>query len=163
MDAVFASNEHNRSRPQKRGGMAQWFSGYFFGFSPLILAVLFIWPFGGGGKKVEMMAGAENPAARGQVTAKPGDNGNRDLDIKVHSMAQPNSLTPPANVYLVWLQEPGRDPRNLGQIQIDDKQKGELQVITPFARFKLFITAEQNAQEHTPLGPTVLSADIPAS
>jgi hypothetical protein len=147
-----------------RGGLAQGSMGRFFGFPPLIFfCALLIWPFGGGGKKVQMMAGRQTPGARGVVTVQQGDNGNRELDVKVQSLALPSSLTPPASAYVVWIQEPGQQPENLGQIQLDSHENGELHVKTPFARFKVFITAEENAQVHVPQGIQVLSADITAS
>ena len=141
--------------------MAQWSSGHLFSFSPLILCALLIWPFGGG-MKVQMMAGADTSAAQGHVIVKQGDNGNRNIDIKVSSLAQPSSLRPPENTYVLWIQEPSRPPQNMGQIQINSKEQGELRIKTPYARFKIFVTAEQNAQEHTPEGTQVLSAEVPA-
>lgn len=148
--------------PGRRRSLAQRLAGCHFSFAPLILCALLIWPFGSG-RNVQMMAGSDNPAAQGVVNVKKGDNGNYLLDIKVSSLAQPSSLRPPANVYLVWIEEPGRQPENLGQIQVNGKEQGELHVKTPFSRFKIFITAEQNAQQHMPEGPQVLSAEVPAS
>ena len=159
--AIFKGNQAKQAQREARRAIGFNSSGSFFGIAPLIACALLIWPFGGG-KKVQMMAGRETPAAQGVVIVDQGANGNRTLDVKVSSLAQPDSLRPPANVYLVWIQEPGHQPQNLGQIQLNGKEQGELHVKTPFSRFKLFITAEQNAQEHMPEGMQVLSADVPA-
>jgi len=150
-----------RKLPVRRG-IAQRLSSHFFSISPAILLFALIWPFGGG-KKVPMMAGTGNPAARGMVILKSGDNGNRAIEIKASSLAAPTSLRPPENVYVVWLQEPDHDPQNIGELRVDDHENGDLQTVTAFRRFKVFITAEQNAQAHMPEGQTVLSADVPAS
>jgi hypothetical protein len=132
---------------------------YSFALIPLLLGLAFIWPFGGG-TKVEMMAGRDTSAARGTITIKNGSNGNVALDIKTASLASPTSLTPPANAYVVWLEQPGQEPQNLGELRVDKKENGELHTETAFKRFKIFITAEQNAQATMPQGPPVLSAEV---
>lgn len=126
---------------------------------PLILGLVLIWPFGGG-KNVKMMAGTDTPAAQGTINVRHGDNHNTKLDIKVHALAQPSSLHPPANVYVVWVQPPGQNPKNAGEIAVNNNLDGELKAVTPYKRFKVFITAEQNAQAESPQGPQVLSADV---
>lgn len=107
-----------------------------------------------------MMAGTPTPAARATITITTGNNGNEDLDIKAHALAVPSSLTPPENVYVVWIEPPGHEPQNHGELRVDQHLQGELQTETPYKRFSVFITAEQNAQEREPEGPKVLSADV---
>ncbi len=151
----------NDARAARRG-VRQTLSSHLFGVWPLILLLGFIWPFDSG-KKVEMMAGTDAPAAHGTVILKQGDNGNRQIEVKASSLARPDLLKPPENAYVVWLQEPGHEPQNVGQLKVDDKGNGDLQTVTAFRRFKLFITAEENAQAHEPDGMQVLSADIAAA
>lgn len=139
-----------------------YLSASCFGIAPLALAVAFVWPFGGG-KTINMMAETQTPAAQGKVLVKTGHNGNLDLDIKTAALAAPSSLTPAENAYVVWLQPPGKDPQNLGELRVDKKLNGELHTVTPFKRFKIFITAEQNAQEQAPEGMQVLSATVAGS
>lgn len=132
-----------------------------FTLLPAVLCLAFMWPFnGGGGKKIQMMAGTETPAAQATVTAQAGKNDNTELNIKAHALAQPSSLTPPANVYVVWIQPPGQSPKNLGELNVDNKLNGELHTETPYKRFSIFITAEKDAQIQEPQGPKVLSADV---
>ena len=147
---------------KRRKGVAEKLSSHFFSISPAILLVALIWPFGGG-NKVQMMAGTDTPAARGVIALKRGDNGNREFDLKASSLATPSSLQPAENVYVVWLQEPGHEPQNMGQLRVDDHLRGDLHAVTAFRRFKVFITAEQNAQQHTPEGVQVLSAEVASS
>lgn len=143
-----------------RGAPRQTLSNHLFSVWPVILLLGLVWPFGSG-KKVEMMAGTDAPAAHGTVILKQGgDNENRQIEVKTSSLARPDSLKPPENAYVVWLQEPGHEPQNVGQLKVDDKGNGDLQTVTAFRRFKLFITAEENAQAHEPEGTQVLSADI---
>lgn len=127
---------------------------------PAALCFAFIWPFGGGWKTVNLMAGSTSAAAQGVVKYKISGNDNIDMHIDTRSLAPPSSLTPPENVYVVWVQPPGQSVQNLGQLKVNGKEQGELDTETAFKRFHIFITAEQNAQTQQPEGPTILSADV---
>jgi hypothetical protein len=131
-------------------------------FVPILLGCFLFWPFGSS-KKVELMAGHETPAARGTLSVKVGPNKNTALDLKAHSLAHPSSLTPAENVYVVWVQPPGENPKNEGELRVDKNENGELHTEVPYKRFKVFITAEQDAQTQAPTGPHVLSADVQQS
>jgi hypothetical protein len=132
----------------------------YMAFLPILLSCLLVWPFGGGSKKIDLMAGNDTPGARGTVWVKVGANKNTELNLKVYALAQPSSLTPTENVYVVWIQPPGENPKNEGQLRVDKKENGELQTEVPYKRFKVFVTAEQVAQTPTPTGTQVLSADV---
>jgi hypothetical protein len=128
---------------------------------PIFLSWLLFWGMGGSGsQKTPLMAGHDTPGARGTVSVKVGANMNTAVDLKVESLAQPDSLTPPANAYVVWIQPPGESPKNQGQIRVGVKENGELHTEVPYKRFKIFVTAEQNPQTQTPAGPQVLSGEI---
>lgn len=140
-------------------------TGGFYAAAPLILAIALVWPFGGGGTKVNMTAGKDTPAAQGTVQVQRGGKNanNSKLDIKVQSLAKPTALTPPHNNYVVWLEPDGQSPKNQGELRVDDKEKGELKAVTPHKRFKVFITAEQSPTAQQPSGPQVLSAKVVTS
>jgi hypothetical protein len=127
---------------------------------PLIFCLAFFWPFGGGGKNIKMMAGKQTPAAHGTVNVQTGRNGNTKLKIDVKDLAEPGALTPPRNVYVVWVQPPDKTPRNEGALVVNKNLDGQLQTRTPFANFRVFITAETDAQVQKPQGPHVLSAYV---
>jgi hypothetical protein len=149
---VFVSSANTPSRRLGSGS-------YFFSFAPALLLLAFVWPFSGG-KDVRMIAGESNPAARGTVHLHVGDNKNTEVDLKVESMPAPSALTPSRNAYIVWIQPPDSGTQNLGQITPDKDQKAELKTATTYKRFKIFITAEDQAQMQSPAGPTILSADV---
>lgn len=68
-----------------------------------------IWPWSSG-KEYRMTASGTVPAGTGTVKAKRDKaNGNTSLDIKVYHLANPLRLTPPANVYVVWVRPRGGD------------------------------------------------------
>ena len=133
--------------------------GYYFSFAPALFLLAFVWPFSGG-KDVQMLAGATNPAARGTVHLHVGDNKNTEMDLKAESLPAASALTPSKNAYVVWIQPPDSGPQNLGQITPDKDQKAGLKTATTYKRFKIFITAEDRAQMQSPEGPTILSADV---
>ncbi len=126
---------------------------------PLILGFALMWPFGGG-QKIQMMAGKSTPGAHGVIRVQTSKNGNTKLDTKVYALAKPSSLNPPANVYVLWIEPPGQNPKNEGEIRVNQKLDGELKAETPYKRFKVFITSEQNAQAQAPEGDQVLSAEV---
>ena len=130
-----------------------------FSAVPLVLALALIWPFGGG-TRISLMPGSRTPGARGSAIIKSGGNRNTRVDIRVHSLARPGSLSPAENAYVVWVEPPGEATQNVGQIAVNGKQKGDLHIHTPYKRFKLMITAEQNAQAQMPNGPTILSGTV---
>lgn len=132
----------------------------FHALLPAVLCFALIWPFGGGWKSVAMMAGTQTPAATGTVRFKVGDNGNTELDVKTQNLAAPSSLTPPMNTYVLWIQPPGQDAQNRGEMKVGGNEQAELKTEIPQKRFHIFITAEQNGQTAMPQGPTVLSADV---
>ena len=134
-------------------------TGLFGALLPAVLAMVMFWPFGGG-KKVQMMSGTVTPGAQGTVTVHTSGNNNVKLDIKVKNLANPASLTPPENVYVLWVQPPGQPPQNQAEIKVNGDENGGLNTETSFKRFKVFITGEQNAQVQQPQGPQVLSADV---
>ena len=132
----------------------------FAALMPLIFGLAFFWPFGGGGKNIKMTAGKQTPAAHGTVNVKTGDNGNTRLEINVKDLADPGALTPPQNVYIVWVQPSGKAPHNEGALVVDKNLDGQLKTTTPFANFSIFITAEKNTETQQPQGPHVLSAYV---
>lgn len=132
----------------------------YFAVVPAVVFLMFLWPFGG--KKVYMTAAPQVPAAHGVIHVSNSSNGNMQLDIKTRSLAKPAALTPPADVYVVWLEPSGESPKNAGALKVNGKLSGELKTVTPYKQCKVFITAEKYAQTREPNGPTVLQAQVSA-
>jgi hypothetical protein len=133
-------------------------TGFYIAFVPAILSFALFWAFGA--DKVRMMPSTSTPAAQGTVSVSATSNDNIKVDVKVQSLANPSTLTPAENVYVVWIQPQGQPPQNQGEIKVDKNENAQIHTQTSFKRFKLFITAEQNAQVQAPTGPQVLSADV---
>lgn len=130
---------------------------------PLMLCAGPLWCLGAAkteAAKVEMTASPEAPAAHGEVLVKSAPNGNLQLDIKAAHLAEPSVLTPAGSVYVVWLEGANESPIKLGEMPLGKNLSGEVRTITPFKRFRILITPEQNAEEDAPQAQPVLSADF---
>lgn len=113
-----------------------------------------------GAKKFPLTASPTVPAARGQVELDKDKNGNLRMNMKVEHLASPESLTPAAAVYVVWLQEKGGTPENLGQLKVDKKLTAKFETVTPSKTFDLFVTGERDSSTKAPSGTEVLRAAI---
>jgi hypothetical protein len=106
------------------------------------------------------------PSAQGRLSVKGSEGPNQVVDLTVKHMAQPNRVKSGASAYVVWLQPAGaKEPINMGVLQIDKDLNGELQFKTPFPKFDVFVTAEENpaVQEPTEHGRLLTAAvDLPA-
>ena len=111
-------------------------------------------------KKFALTAAHAVPAAAGTVDTHLDKNGNTDVDIKVHHLAHPANLTPPATTYVVWFRQPGSAPQNEGELKVDAKLEVELKTETQWKSFELMITAENNPATESPSGDQVLSTRI---
>jgi len=102
-----------------------------------------------------------DPSAAGDVDLSKDKNGNTNISLKVEHLAKPTLLTPPANLYVVWFQEPGSDPENQGQLQVGNDLRGQLKTTTPLHNFDVFVTAEMDPTVKTPSDQVVLRVTIP--
>ncbi|HTC94278.1 MAG TPA: hypothetical protein VK699_12630 [Terriglobales bacterium] len=100
------------------------------------------------------------PGAAGRVDVDKDRNGNTELKIHVYHLADPEKLSPPKTVYVVWVQPPGKSPVNTGQLKVNGDLEGTLTATTPFKAFDTFITAEDNAHVDAPSGPEVLRTTV---
>lgn len=106
---------------------------------------------------------AENdvPAAHGTVQVKrDSPSANTELDVKVWDLANPRSLTPPENIYVVWVRPRSGSVEKEGAIDVGSNLKGELKATTTATDADVFITAESNETVSSPTGPEVLHTHI---
>lgn len=112
----------------------------------------------GGGDKQSMSVDPSVPAARGEVRAKTGDNGNTELRLAVEHLAKPEALEADARTYVVWVQDSqnGERVQNVGALRVNDDLKGDIRAITPMKQFDIFVTPEPVANAESPSGDRVL-------
>lgn len=101
-----------------------------------------------------------DPSAMGDIDLTHDRNGNSIVNVRVEHLAKPAMLTPPSTMYVVWFQQPGSDPENEGQLQVDNGLRGSLRTTTPFHNFDVFITAETDPTVKTPSDAVVLRGTI---
>jgi hypothetical protein len=131
----------------------------FYRFALLCGAVLAVATVGWA-KTYHMTAAKTVPAAAGEVNVAKEKDGNIRVDVKVKHLAKPGNLTPPANTYVVWLQQEGSQPQSQGELKVEDDLDGELKTTTPLKNFNVFITAETDSQTKTPSDQVVLRATV---
>lgn len=126
----------------------------------VMILLIWMWPFSSA-KNYNMKASNSVPAATGTVKVeKNSNNGNTKLDIKVSNLAKPSSLTPPENVYIVWIRPHDGTAVKKGAIGVGKNLNGELKLVTVSKNFDVFITAEQSPSVTVPTGATVLDTQV---
>ncbi len=128
----------------------------------LVLTLLLLCGIAYAARKFPLTAAAIVPAARGDVEVDHDNNGNTKLKMKAEYLSPPDALTPPANVYIVWIQERGGSvgPQAQGQLKVDKNRKASFETVTSVKNFDLFVTAEQDPTVKAPTGPEILRATI---
>jgi hypothetical protein len=116
---------------------------------------------GCGPAPIELISSPAVPGATGEITTSDeGDNGNLKLKVEVKHLAPPEKVERGSRVYVVWVEREGATPQNMGALRVDKDLTGSLDTVTPFHRFNLVITAEEDPATVLPKGPRVLSAAV---
>lgn len=114
-----------------------------------------------GPRTVPVQVVPEQPAARADLRIGSDANDNTTIDLRVRHLAEPQRLSPPRNVYMVWIQPRGRDvPELLGQLQVDRRLEGRLRTVTPYREFELMVTAEDDTVVTEPSGQLALRTSV---
>ena len=109
---------------------------------------------------IHMKAAPTNPAAYGTVSVEHDRNGNIEMKIRVHHLAQPGAVDTATTTYVVWIQPKDRPADNVGVMRVDKNLNGEFKATTPHQKFDVFITAETTPRPDQPTGPEVLRASV---
>jgi hypothetical protein len=113
-------------------------------------------------QKLSFLNSSVVPAARGTVKVKMDDNKNHSIDIALVNLAEPERLTPPKNIYMVWMETDKGETKNIGQITTDNSTfsktlKADFKTVTSFTPVKIFITAENDANVQSPDWQVILT------
>ncbi|HZD92614.1 MAG TPA: hypothetical protein VE133_00080 [Candidatus Sulfotelmatobacter sp.] len=119
------------------------------------LAVLTAW-----GREDRLVNTGTAPAAEGKVITSTDRNANTSVEVQVKHMATPQSLTPPRQNYLVWVQPRGKDPELLGVLRVNSDLEGSLKATTPHKDFEVFVTGEDNVRPETPSSTVILKGAV---
>jgi hypothetical protein len=100
------------------------------------------------------------PAAEGKIDYHHDRNGNTSMELKVEHLAEPMSLQPVKQVYVVWVQAPGQPPENQGVLKVNENLEGSIKMITKSQSFDVFVTAEDTPSVTQPSTMEVLRASV---
>ena len=112
------------------------------------------------GREDKLVNTGTAPAAEGKVITDNDRNGNTGVTVEVKHMATPQSLTPPKQTYLVWVQPRGKDPELLGALRVNEGLQGSLKATTTYKDFDILITAEDNMKPEMPSGMVILKGSV---
>lgn len=105
-----------------------------------------------------MTASPKVPAAEGSAKFGKAANENTSIDLEVKHLADPEKLTPSAQVYVVWIRpEAGAPAQNIGALIVDKNLTGRLKTVTALHSFELFVTAESSRAPGQPTGDPLLT------
>lgn len=104
------------------------------------------------------------PAAEGSVKVKKDDNNNYNIKIQLERLAEPSRLTPPKELYIVWMTREKGQPLNIGQITtskgfLSSALESSLNTVVTEKPTGFFITAENESTITRPSGVTVLKTN----
>jgi len=113
-------------------------------FVPLALALVIAVGLAGCAGKSVVNVSSTVPAAEAEYKTSHDDNGNTVVDLKVKHLAPPENLSPARSMYVVWVVTPDGKVFNAGRLTLNDSLEGDVKVVTPYPRFRLVVSAEDD-------------------
>lgn len=99
------------------------------------------------------------PAAEGAVKINKDKNNNYQITVNIKHLANPDRLTPPRNIYVVWAETEEGITKNIGRLMSNKSNKGSMKTSTPFNPVRIFITAEDEGTVTFPGNQELLRTD----
>ena len=116
---------------------------------------------GRGSEQTWTMNTAESiPAAVGKVKVAEEKDGNTKVKVEVEHLAQASDVKAAASTYVVWLKPDSGTAQNVGALIVDKDRKGKLETKTAFKDFRVFVTAEADANVTSPSQTTVMATKV---
>jgi hypothetical protein len=102
------------------------------------------------------------PSAVGTVKLSTDDNKNRTMTLNIKNLVDPQRLTPPKKIYVVWMQTKNDGTRNLGSLvgsegYFSSTRTATFSSVITGEPLRFFVTAEESAQVSGPGPVTVLT------
>jgi len=120
-----------------------------------LLIVVLISFFAACAKKTTFLTSSVVPSAEGSVVVKKDNNNNYTIDLSVMRLAEPERLTPPKVLYVVWMETDQSGIQKLGQLNTTTKTfsktlTSSLRTVSPHQPTGFFITAEDDVNAQYP-------------
>lgn len=115
-------------------------------------------------KKTPFLVSPVVPAAEGWVKVQKDNNNNYKIEVHVQRLADPKRLSPPRNIYAVWIDTEQNGQQNIGQLRpegglFSNSMNSSLNTLTPYKPISVFVTAEDNINIEYPDSQIVLKTD----
>jgi hypothetical protein len=111
--------------------------------------------------RFKMRSSDISPAAVAVLHVNSDRNGNLAIDLEARHLAPPDRLSQPHQVYVVWIQAPGKQAEELGQLKVNtDDMAAGFKANTPYHNFDIFVTAEDTPQPTSPSSVEVLRGAV---
>ncbi|MDA3883308.1 MAG: hypothetical protein PF481_08475, partial [Bacteroidales bacterium] len=81
-----------------------------------LIMVMMVSVFSSCATRAVFLSSAVVPAAKGTVTVKEDDNNNYRVKVDIKNLAASQNLTPPKEMYVLWLLTDNDVSKNIGQI-----------------------------------------------
>ncbi len=140
----------NKKLHQKPFSMKKAFKILSFIFAVIVISAC--------SKKVTFPVSDIVPAAEAVVKVKEDSNENFEIDLDVSNLASPDRLSPGRRHYVVWMVTKKHGTINIGKLDINRKNNGDLKTNTPYEPIRIFITAEDNSEPVVPSTQVVLNS-----
>lgn len=92
------------------------------------------------------------PAAEITVNVKQDKSNNSVISVSAEHLASAERLSPPKNIYIVWITTSDNGVKNIGQLKGKNGKTATLETLTSFVPVEIFITAENEGSISYPSG-----------
>jgi hypothetical protein len=126
-----------------------------------MLAVALLLAIGvvGCAKKIALNISSAVPATQAEVKTSKDNNDNPVVELKVKHLAPAQNLQPAKSAYVVWVELPGKSATTAGRLKLNDDLEGEIRIMTPYPRFRLVVTAEDDPLAGSPSSQRVIETE----
>jgi hypothetical protein len=112
---------------------------------------------GGCANRYKLDTEAPNYAAMAKIKVKVNDDENREMTLRIDHLAPPEKFEAGYSAYAVWIAVPGHNISKVGLLDYSGKKRrGELVATSPFAKFEVIVTLEQDRSSSQPSNAIVL-------
>lgn len=131
-------------------------------FVAILVPFIFILSSCANKNKMVFQTSSVVPSAEVSVTVKKDENKNYNVDLNVIRLANPERLSPPKKMYIVWMNTSQDGVKKIGQLKtssslLSGSLKSSLKTSVPYEPIDFFITAEDDAEVQAPSGQVVLN------
>ena len=109
-------------------------------------------------KKITFPVSDKVPAAEAVLDVERNDNNNYNLNLEIDNLAAPDRLSPSRRYYTVWAVTRQHGTINLGNLEVNRKNKASLEATTPYEPIRVFITAEDDREAVVPSTQKILDS-----